>query len=108
MSHTKHDAFGLEVARQIAGGLAAHPEWLKLAKSNIERWLKLNSDAPGLVRSYEEWQRLLERPLEEVISELTAQTDRGQRLRQNSPFAGVLTASQLSEIRRRIHEASAA
>ena len=43
----------------------------------------------------------------EIAEVLVAMTDEGQRLRQNSPFAGVLPAAEVWEIKRRIREASA-
>jgi hypothetical protein len=84
--------------------LAAHPEWIELAKSNLDRWSRLNSDAPALLASYQEWREILQRPVEEIIATLIATTDEGQRLRQNSPFAGVLSPKEVCQIKRHIHE----
>ena len=108
MSHKTHDAVGLEIARQIAAGLAVHPEWIEIARSNLDRWSKLNTDAPGLLRCYEEWRELLGRPTAEIARIFLAETDDGQRLRQNSPFAGVLTPAEVNQIKRRVHETNAA
>jgi hypothetical protein len=99
MGHEIQDVASLEMAKRIAAGLPAHPEWLELARDNLDRWTRLNANAPGLLRCYAEWRNLLELPVEEVCAILTAETDEGQRLRQNSPFAGVLSAREVWEIK---------
>jgi hypothetical protein len=106
MLHDVHDAVGLEIGRRIAAGLADHPECVDLAKANVEHWSKLNSDSPGLLRCYDEWRKLLQRAVREIVAVLAAETDEGQRLRQNSPFAGVLSVREVREIKRRHHEAA--
>ena len=107
MSHALHDAVSLEIARRIAEGLPAHPEWLTLARSNLERWSQLNAGAPALLHCYQEWRTLLERPIQEIAATLLATTERSQGLRQNSPFAGALTPAEVWQIKRRIHETTA-
>jgi hypothetical protein len=102
MRHDHQDRVSLEIAQRIASGLAAHPEWLELARENLDRWSKLNSGSPGLLRCYAEWQSLLDRPLIDVCSALTSPTDEGQRLRQNSPFAGVLSPKEVWDIKQRL------
>jgi hypothetical protein len=108
MLHALHDAVSLEIARRIAGGLPTHPEWLTLAKSNLHRWSTLNRDTPALLRCYQEWRDLLEKPTGEISAALQDPTETGQRLRQNSPFTGALTPAEVWQIKRRIHETNAA
>jgi hypothetical protein len=109
MTHETHDRISLEIARRIAAGLSDHPEWIVLAQSNLNRWRTLNADSPSLLRCYEEWASLLNRPLPVVIEALTADTADSQRLRQNSPFAGALTPQIVWDIKHRIrHEQNAA
>ena len=108
MLHEVHDRVGMELARRIAEGLMTHPEWIALAKGNLERWSRLNRDAPGLLACYREWGEILDKPVEEIIGVLLDPTDLGQRLRQNSPFAGVLSPSEVWGIKRGVHEAFSA
>ena len=89
----------MEMAKRIADGLPEHPEWLELARANLDRWSRLNSNASSLLRCYAEWRRLLALPLEEICAILTAENDEGQRLRQNSPFAGVLSPKEVWKIK---------
>ena len=102
MGHEVQDQVSLELARRVAAGLPKHPEWLEAARANLERWSRRNHDAPALLRCYKEWQQLLSRPLTEIIAVLTAENDEGQRLRQNSPFAGVLRPEEVWEIKSRL------
>jgi hypothetical protein len=109
MGHEYQDACSLEMASRVAAGLSTHPEWLALARTNIARWKERNADAPGLIRCYDEWAAILDRPVEQICAILTARTDEGQRLRQNTPFAGVLPPQEVWEIKRRLrHDQTAA
>ena len=110
MGHEIQDQVSLELARRVVAGLPQHPEWLELARANLERWSRQNKNAPSLLRCYAEWRELLSRPVEEICSALTAETEEGQRLRQNSPFAGVLPPEEVWEIKSRLrrHATSAA
>ncbi len=92
----------LEIGRRIAAGLPSRPEWITLARENLARWTARNHDAPGLLQAYAEWQAILERPLEEIVEILTAETDEGQRLRQNSPFPGALPYQEIWDIKRQM------
>ncbi len=102
MGHEYQDEISLEFARRIAAGLHDHLEWLDLARANLDLWSERNHDAPGLLRCYSEWQEILRRPLVEVCALMTSKTDEGQRLRQNSPFAGVLSPQDVWGIKRRL------
>ena len=105
MSHELQDAISLEMACRVAARLGAAPELMQIARANLARWSERNADAPGRLRCYAEWQDLLTRPLEEILVILCAETENGQRLRQNSPFVGILTPAEVwslkSELRRR-------
>lgn len=104
MRHEVIDRVSLEMAERVAAGLPDRPEWLELARQNLARWRERNAEAPALVRCYEEWEKILERPVREICAILTAPTSEGQRLRQNSPFVGILSPAQVWEIKRRIRE----
>jgi hypothetical protein len=65
---------------------------LRVARTNLDRWLKSPSFAKRGRRALLEWKEILERAEPEQIRRImTAETDEGQRLRSSSPFAGVLT-----------------
>jgi hypothetical protein len=108
MDHEYQDRVSEEMAGRIASGLRDHPEWIEVARANLDRWSRRNRDAPGLLRCYAQWRELLDRLVEQIRAVLTAKTDEGQRLRQNSPFVGVLSPSEVREIKRRCHDATPA
>jgi hypothetical protein len=104
VGHEYQDRVSLEIARRIAAELPHRPEWIRLARSNLDRWSQANHDAPRLLRAYAEWRAILERPVQEICAILTALDDEGQRLRQNSPFAGALDAREVWAIKRRARD----
>ncbi len=108
MDHRYQDRVSLEMARRIASGLADHPEWIEHARMNLRRWSELNADAPGLLRCYDEWRQILERPIADVRAVLLAENDEGQRLRQSSPFAGVLSPREVWAIKEHMRNDTAA
>jgi hypothetical protein len=93
------DLFSLSLHRAVAEKMITNEaEVLRIARSNLERWLKSPS-FEGVERfALLEWQNILNnhRP-DEIRSLMTAETDDGQRLRSSSPFAGVLTQTERSE-----------
>lgn len=107
MDHRYQDEVSLEIARRTAARLTASPELLVTAQENLDRWSRLNASAPSLLRCYTEWRAILSRPLAEVCARLCENSEEGQRLRQNSPFAGVLSAAEVWEIKNRLRHATA-
>jgi hypothetical protein len=106
--HSETDEVSLEIARRVADRLRAQPGLLAMARENLIRWSQRNTDAPSLLRCYAEWQAILTRPLEEICELLCAKTDDGQRLRQNSPFAGILSPAEVWKIKSTHRHATAA
>jgi len=96
------------MGRCVAARLSRQPELLQLAHDNLERWSRRNADAPGLLRCYAEWRAILERPLEEICRVLKSDSEEARRLRQNSPFAGVLSAKEVWGLKRRFRHETAA
>lgn len=108
MLHRQHDKVSLILAKMIATELSSRPEWIDAARHNLLRWKHLNGESPSLVRCYNEWLELLDRPVDDVRQRLIDPGDMGQRLRQNSPFAGVLPPQVVWNVKRRVRDESAA
>jgi predicted unusual protein kinase regulating ubiquinone biosynthesis (AarF/ABC1/UbiB family) len=108
VDHSELDEISLALARGVADRLRVQPELLDLARNNLARWSRQNASSKSLLRCYAEWQDILSRPVEEICARLVAETEEGQRLRQNSPFAGVLSAAEVWEIKARHRHAAAA
>ena len=99
MNHLETDKVSLELARRVAERLRGQPEVLDIARANLARRSRLNSASPSLLRCYAEWREILARPTDEICRLLCSESDNGQRLRQNSPFTGVLTPAEVWEIK---------
>ena len=95
MSHERIDEISLEMGRRVVSRLREQPSLMLLARDNLARWTRRNSDAPSLLTCYSEWEEILRRPLEQVCELLTADTEEARRLRQNSPFAGFLSPREV-------------
>ncbi len=106
MNHFTTDKISLELAREVADRMRKHPELIEVAHANLKRWSRLNATSGPLLRCYAEWQEILTRPIEDVCDLLCSETDQAQRLRQNSPFAGILTPPEVWAIKSRIRHAT--
>lgn len=99
-SHQFLDGLALAYHRAVAERLRADPEAvIDLARENLARWLSSGSFDTGTATALHEWESVLDRStLKQLLALITAETDDGQRLRQSSPFVGVLTDKERLEI----------
>ena len=89
-SHQWIDERSLALHTAVAAKLEARPELLEVARQNLRQWLKTRPVAALL-----EWQDVLDRAsLSDVIGILRSASDDAARLRQSSPFAGVLSPDE--------------
>ncbi len=88
---TRDQVRSLLLSHAVAGRLAIDPEaGLALARLNLE---KMRGASPrGAAKVWlDEWAQLLDGPLLVLLTALTSRSPRSRELRQNSPFAGVLS-----------------
>lgn len=104
MSHQTNDEIGLELGRRVAERLEAKPELIEIARANLDNWACRNADESSLLRCYEEWRDLLRRPVSDICQLLRSDTEEARRLRQNSPFAGLLSPQEVWEVKRLIRQ----
>jgi hypothetical protein len=94
--HSLLDARSLAMHCVIARKVARDPSLLDVARRNLSAWKMARAGlAPHFLH---EWSRLLTRPLTEILGFITSSDEVSTRLRQSSPFAGVLTAQQRKAI----------
>jgi hypothetical protein len=94
--HTAIDARSLEMDRLIAQRLRGNPAVLDKARSVLAKWM---ASCDASVRpAFEEWRAILDGPLSEVFAVLEGEDERSRRLRQSSPFCGVLTPAERTAI----------
>lgn len=95
--HDRLDERSLALHRLVAEKLTANPQLVEQARENVCRWQAANgSPSPALA----EWQQILAGPFEHITLLLVERSERATRLRQSSPFAGLLTDAE----RRTIYE----
>jgi hypothetical protein len=93
-THEWIDRRSLALHDAVAAKLEARPELLEVARANLRRWPPDNRAA-----ALDEWARLLDTlSLPALIVLLRASDERATRLRQSSPFAGVLTPQERQAI----------
>ena len=98
-SHRVLDARSLALHVLIVAKIDRDPSLLGLGLDNLRRWkARRGSDSPTWIA---EWTEILARPWPEVAAILTEQSETAVRLRQSSPFAGILSGAE----RRRIYDA---
>ena len=80
---------------KIAEKLRAQPSLVSVAHDNLDRWERLRGREPAL----DEWRALLRTtPLPDLLRLLTEESENADRLRQSSPFAGVLTEQERTAV----------
>lgn len=92
-SHDWIDARSLALDARIADKLAAQPSVLDRARATLRRWIaQRDPDVPAVFR---EWEQILNQASREAIQELLRRDGPyARRLRQSSPFCGILTLSE--------------
>jgi hypothetical protein len=99
LKHRIIEARSLAMHCLIAQKIGRDLRLLDVARRNRAAWRARYGDEPP--RALEEWRVILARPWNEIAELITDTGEAATRLRQSSPFAGVLTLSE----RRRVYEA---
>jgi hypothetical protein len=95
--HSRLDERSLAMHQLIAKKVQADPALLDKARHNMRRW-RDSDGGPRLALA--EWEEILRGPVDQVAQFLSERSERATRLRQSSPFAGILTEAE----RRAIYE----
>jgi DNA-binding XRE family transcriptional regulator len=101
---SREEARSVALHQEIAGVLGSDPERvLRLARMNVARMRAANPNAAILL---DEWNRILDIPVQFVVSRMLDPSEHGRELRQVSPFAGVLDARQRAAVYRAFRDAA--
>jgi excisionase family DNA binding protein len=94
---TRDQRRSLWLAYAVAGRIVADPARAKkLARANLER---MRASTRGQARRWlDEWDGLLNGPIDNLLATFVSPSPKGRELRQNSPFAGLLTESARTEV----------
>lgn len=94
--HRVLDARSLAMHCKIARKIDQDPELLEKPRCNLQRW---GETASGPLPEYiKEWQKIMNQPWSCIATFITSFSDEAVRLRQSSPFAGVLTPKERKQI----------
>ncbi len=78
--------------RAVAGEIARDPDRaIAVARDNIARWRTVHGPHPSVVAALDRWEEIIGDGIDVAIATLTGQSEEAEDLRQNSPFAGVLS-----------------
>lgn len=94
---TRDQRRSLWLAYAVAAQVVEDPERaLAAARANL---IRMRQAARGqATRWLDEWERLLGGPVEDVLDSLTSRSPKGRELRQNSPFAGLLSEDERDRV----------
>jgi hypothetical protein len=80
---------------KIAEKLRRQPSLVAVAGDNLDRWERLRGRDPAL----DEWRNLLKAtPFPDLLRLLAEESENADRLRQSSPFAGILTEPERTAV----------
>jgi excisionase family DNA binding protein len=97
-SMTRDQKRSLRLGCAVAGKVVRDPQrWLSLARRNLSKMQAIHTRGQGAAL-LAQWERLLDGPLEGVLEALTSPSPRARELRQNTPFAGVLTPRERLQV----------
>ena len=95
---TRDQVRSLWLHQPVARRLVTDPErTLRRARVNLRRLMAAHPRGIA-ARWLGEWARLLDGPVDELLEAMTSRSESGCELRQNSPFAGVLTQRERARI----------
>lgn len=98
---TQEQQKSLWLHRAVLGVLTIDPDSvLATAQRNVERFKLVHRSDGMSVRYLEQWQSAISEGIDSVVKVLTGTDERSSELRQNSPFAGVLSDEQRMQVLR--------
>jgi hypothetical protein len=84
-THQDIDQRSLALSEAIAHRIDENPAILNKVRETCDKWMNVHPQP-----SVSEWLKILSRPWTEVRAVLLEDSERGRRLRQSSPFCGIL------------------
>jgi hypothetical protein len=100
LTHQQIEERSILLHRAVAQRISENPVLLEVARGNLHRWIDQGGDRPY----WSEWQKILAGPLDEILAFMVSPSEKARRLRQSSPFRGILTPRE----RWKIYESFAA
>lgn len=94
---TRDQRRSLWLAYAVAAHVVRDPDGATAtARTNLVR---MRQAARGQTRRWlDEWEQLLDGPIEDLLDNLTSRSPKGRELRQNSPLSGLLTEKERARV----------
>lgn len=87
----------LWLAYAVAGCIVKDPaSAMRLALGNLETMRRTSRGQA--TRWLDEWEGLLQGPVEKVLEQLVSRASKGREMRQNAPFAGLLSDAERQQV----------
>lgn len=104
---TRDQLKSLLLGYAVAGRVVEDPDRARaLARRNIERMR--SASLRGSAKEWiDEWASLIEGPLPDLLDALTSRSPRSRELRQNTPFAGILSEHERASVLAQVSTGSA-
>ena len=89
----------LWLKRAVVEELNRDPERvLAIARDNVARWRQVHAGRPSILAALNRWSQLLDNGPRAIATILLAESEEAADLRQNAPFAGVLSDTQRTAV----------
>lgn len=99
-THEEVDRRSLALHARVAARLQTQPSLIRIAHDNLNRWRSQCDHDDPAATVIREWQDLLDSlSLDDLCGVLVRQDESADRLRQSSPFAGILSPAEVWEIK---------
>jgi hypothetical protein len=101
---TRNQVRGLLRAHAVAGRIVADPDGIRArARENLRRTRAVDPRAAVWTVWLDEWERLLDGPLLDLLAVLTSPSPRSRELREHMPFGGVLSEEDRAAVEQTLH-----
>jgi hypothetical protein len=84
--HQKVEQRSIALHGRVSERLEKDPKLLAVARQNLKKGIEIHGNLPV----FQEWNRILDGPMDEIRAILVSPSEKARWLRQSSPFAGIL------------------
>jgi excisionase family DNA binding protein len=89
---TREEVKSLRLHQALLAAILVEPTAvIATARANLDRWTHMHRPDGVSMRYFEEWKRVLDQGLDAIVEVMISPSQEARELRQNSPFAGVLS-----------------
>jgi len=92
--HIRIDERSLALHKVIAEKLLQNPDLLQKGKENIKRWRSQGVESSA----FKEWEDIIDKGIKDTVAALKSNNEKYIRLRQSTPFTGMLTTEERKNI----------